>query len=147
MAWQFDHNLWWLDALELSCIEIVKGLLCKWDIEEFCVCNQSNQLLIFYQPVEPKSNTKGSIHLPTQFYLDYVASKRHNSILFNLKLKTEIIRQPQVLPCMFISLLKNRSSINRLTPKFFPHCWDHTYILSQYYSIWILWFYYISCIN
>lgn len=53
-----NHNLWSLDAMDLGCVEIVKGLLRKWDIEEFCVCNQSNQFLIFYQPLEPKTNTK-----------------------------------------------------------------------------------------
>jgi hypothetical protein len=53
-----NHNLWSLDAMDLRCIEIVKGLLYKWNIEEFCVCNQSNQFLMFYRPLESKSNTK-----------------------------------------------------------------------------------------
>jgi len=46
-----NHNLWSLDAMDLLCIEMVKDLLYKWNIEEFCVCNQSNQFLIFYQPL------------------------------------------------------------------------------------------------
>jgi len=50
-----NHNLWSLDSIDLLCIEKVNDLLYKWDIDEYCVCNQSNQFLIYYQPLEPKS--------------------------------------------------------------------------------------------
>jgi hypothetical protein len=53
-----NHDLWSLDAMDLLCIEDVKYLLNKWNIEEYCVCNKSNQFLMYYQPLQPKDNTK-----------------------------------------------------------------------------------------
>lgn len=53
-----NHDLWSLDAMDFLCIEMVKDLLYKWNIEEYCVCNMSNQFLMFYQPLDPKGNNK-----------------------------------------------------------------------------------------
>lgn len=46
-----NNDSWSLDTDEIFCIVHVKDILRKWGIEEYCICNRSNQFLMYFQPL------------------------------------------------------------------------------------------------